>query len=232
MGGTVIEWRELCLRRFLEIPLASEQYNVPTRIAHAILGQTSIDPTEGNNIFEEVFLAWSWNQSGRVLSREYCQQLEDKAKSHMALWPIAARIHALQHDDRVMQARIKLSHQQLPFSLFHELDEVQVEVLACGDKILNALHVDWVRKLARHTLKALPLDCQNVGFWFAPILDVLPEEDIKRSLKKLTRTRKFQVGSLGLAAFYSWRLNMDEDLFLSSAQSRDKELFSLAKRVY
>ena len=227
----MIEWRELCLRRFLKKTVPLEQCNIPIKIARVIAGETSLSPDIGENIYEEVFLSWAWNEAGKTLDKEYCRNLEERARKNMVLWPIATRIHAIQHDDRVVQARIKLSHQHLPFSLFQELDEVQVEVLACGDQILNALHVDWVRKIARHTLKALPLDCQNVGFWFAPILDVLPEEDIKKSLKKLKRVRKFQEGGLGLAAFYAWRLNMDENMFLNGASERDREIFSLAKQV-
>ena len=228
----MIAWRELCLQRFIKKPHSLEHYNVSNKIARAMLGEVLLDPKQGKDIYEEVFLAWAWNEAGESLSKDYCYDLEERVRDHMDIWPIATRIHAAQHDDRVTQSRIKLSHQQLPFSLFNALDDLQVEVLACGDKILNALHVDWVRKLARHTLKALPLDCQNVGFWFAPILDVLPEEDIKKSLKKLKHMRKIQEGSLGLAAFYAWRLNMDEHIFLSRATQRDKDLFSLAKEVY
>ena len=222
------DWALIRLKRQLHHNNCSYEHSMSSLILRAVLEREEIHPSRGDSLREEVFLSWAWTENGGELSKEYCASLERRSVEHMMLWPIAARVHASQHDDRVIHARRVLSVQQLPFSLPQELDEIQVEVLACGDKILNALHVDWVRKVARHTLDALVLDCRCIGFWFLPILDVLPEELIKRNIKKILRAKKLQKGSLGLAAYYARRLNMDEQKFLERGTKEDQEIFSLA----
>ena len=224
----MIDWALIRLKRQLQHRDFSYEHSMSPLILRAILEREEIHPNRGSSLREEVFLSWAWTENGGILGKEYCVSLEKRSVEHIMLWPIAARIHAAQHEDRVTHARRVLSVQQLPFSLPQELDEIQVEVLACGDKILNALHVDWVRKVARHTLDALVLDCRHIGFWFRPILDVLPEELIKRNIKKIVRAKKLQKGSLGLAGYYARRLNMNEQIFLERGTKEDKEIFSLA----
>ena len=165
------------------------------------------------------------------MSSQYCADLEARAQSDVRVWPLAARIHVAQSQERERQARLTLSVQQLPFSLPNSLDPIQVEVLASADRVLNALHVDWVRKLSIHVLDILALDCRCVGLWFEPLLDVLPESALRKSLRKISRSKKHNEGSRGLAAYYAWRLNMRTDVFLKNATQKDIDFFELACSV-
>ena len=224
------DWALIRLKRQLDHRDFSYEHSMSPMVVRAILEKEKVPPTKGVSLEEEVFLSWAWVENGEKLSKDYCISLEKRSQESTFLWPFAARIHAVEHEDRITHSRRILSVQQLPFSLPQELDEIQIEVFACGDKILNALHVDWVRKIARHTLDALVLDCRHVGFWFQPILDVLPEELIKRSIRKVLRAKKLQKGSLGLAAYYASRLNMDEQPYLARGSKEDQEIFSLANQ--
>jgi hypothetical protein len=80
-------------------------------------------------------------------------------------------------------------------------------------------------------LDVLALDCRCVGLWFEPLLDVLPESSLRKALRKIPRSKKHSEGSLGLAAYYAWRLNMRTDIFLKKATEKDIEFFELACSV-
>jgi hypothetical protein len=227
----MIEWTMLRLASRKTGSPIPQIKNISQEHARAMMGVVRIPPQDAETILEEVFLAWSWVEYGGSLEVAYCADLEERSKSNHAIWPIAARVHVHQSLEREKDARSLLSIQQLPFSLPNVLNETQVEVLASGDRVLNALHVDWVRKLAGHVLDVLVLDCRYVGLWFEPILDILPESSLRRALRKIPRSRKRQEGSLGLAAYYAWRLNMRTDSFLKKGTHRDLEFFELACSV-
>ena len=204
---------------------------VSSKNIDAMMGNVMIHPQESTNLIEEVFLAWAWVEHGGSLEEQYCSELESRSQSDVRIWPLAARIHVCQSQERERQARLTLSVQHLPFSLPNSLDPIQVEVLASADRVLNALHVDWVRKLSVHVLDMLALDCRCVGLWFEPLLDVLPESSLRKSIRKFSRSKRYNEGSRGLAAYYAWRLNMRTDLFLKNATQKDIEFFELACSV-
>ncbi len=233
MSIQTIEWTRLRLMcRQPKLFMWTEMERFSSHIAKVIEGtEKNILPSRSNDIHEELFLAWFWTHKGHDLDPFYCADLESRAKAFPSLWPLATRIHIQQSPSREVQARLTLSEQQLPFSLPNVLDEIQVEVIASGDMVLNALHVDWVRKLAKHTLDALVLDCRHLGLWFEPILDTLPEKLIRKALLRIPRARKLQDGSLGLAAYYAWRLNMPTDRYLKQAGESDHDFFALACTV-
>ena len=231
MNSKICDWSMLRLASRGEKSTSfRSQYIKPEHI-DAMMGNVMIHPEKSTNLVEEVFLAWAWLEHGEVLDEQYCSGLEQRSSSDISIWPIAARIHVRQSQERERQARLLLSVQQLPFSLPSSLDSVQVEVLASADRVLNALHVDWVRKLSVHVLDVLALDCRCVGLWFEPLLDVLPESSLRKALRKIPRSKKHSEGSLGLAAYYAWRLNMRTDIFLKKATQKDIEFFELACSV-
>ena len=205
--------------------------SVSSQKIDAMMGKVMIHPQESTELVEEVFLAWAWVEHGGSLEEQYCADLEVRAQSDTRVWPLATRIHVGQSQERERQARLTLSVQQLPFSLPNSLDPIQVEVLASADRVLNALHVDWVRKLSVHVLDILALDCRYVGLWFEPLLDVLPESALRKSLRKVARAKRLNDGSRGLAAYYAWRLNMRTDVFLKNATQKDIDFFTLACSV-
>lgn len=226
---------EICDWSMLRLACRGEKHlvmdTVSSKNIDAMMGKVMIHPQESTNLVEEVYLAWAWIEYGGSLDVQYCSRLESRSQSDMRIWPLAARIHVRQSQERERQARLTLSVQQLPFSLPNSLDPIQVEVLASADRVLNALHVDWVRKLSVHVLDILVLDCRCVGLWFEPLLDVLPESALRKSLRKVSRSKKFNEGSRGLAAYYAWRLNMRTEVFLKNATQRDIEFFELACSV-
>ena len=229
MKSELCDWSMLRLACRGDIHLVMD--TVSSKNVDAMMGKEMIPPQESTNLVEETFLAWAWTEYGGTLEEKYCSDLEARSKSDVRIWPLAARIHVCQSQDREKQARLSLSVQQLPFSLPNSLDPIQVEVLASADRVLNALHVDWVRKLSIHALDILPLDCRYVGLWFEPLLDVLPESALRKSLRKVSRSKKHNEGSRGLAAYYAWRLNMRTDVFLQNATQKDIEFFELACSV-
>ena len=93
---------------------------------------------------------------------------------------------------------------------------------------MHVLHVDWLRKLAEFTCQALYIDGQQLGFWFTPIIDILPERIFVRELKKIQRKKRFNKGSLGVFAFYCHRSLIDPKPFLQKASQADLWVYHMA----
>ena len=79
--------------------------------------------------------------------------------------------------------RRALSAQELPYVFPGELDPLMVDVLAAGEKVLPALHVDWIRKLTDWIAPALAQDCKHLGLWFWPVLRSLDPGRLGRPLR-------------------------------------------------
>ena len=61
-----------------------------------------------------------------------------------------------------------LSDQNLPYVFPGELHPLQIDIFAVGDKVLPALHVDWVRKLTSLAAQAIEQRLSSsscVGTW-------------------------------------------------------------------
>ena len=138
--------------------------------------------------------------------------LEVRAVGDNRLWVPAARCHALVSATRERSARVSLSQQDLPFTVPGELDALQVDVLAAGERVMPALHVDWVRKLGAHATDALLLDLRAVGGWFLPLVRVIEADRLVRALVGLDGARRMVPGSLGLRAAYLGLLGVDTPL--------------------
>ena len=104
-----------------------------------------------------------------------------------------------------------------------------IDILACGERILPSLHVDWVRKLTGLVANAMILDCRVLGLWFLPILDVLDERKLLRPILAIERARKLSPGSLGLAALYLDRLGQPTAPMLRQASPTDLLLLALGQ---
>ena len=88
--------------------------SVSSKKIDAMMGKVMIHPQESTELVEEVFLAWAWVEHGGSLEEQYCSDLENRAQSDTRVWPLAARIHVGQSQERERQARLTLSVQQLP----------------------------------------------------------------------------------------------------------------------
>ena len=120
-----------------------------------------------------------------------------------------------------------LSDQVLPYVFPGEIDELMVHVLGAGDRVLPALHVDWVRKLTTWLTPALQLDCKHTGMWFWPILRCLDVGKLSRPLQQLASSR-LPPGGYGLAAAYCRRLGLDDASLLQAGGESDIRVAALA----
>jgi hypothetical protein len=155
--------------------------------------------------------------------------LEAEAGSDPALWIHAARVHVLSDIGRSRQARSRLAGQDLPYVFPGEIHPLMVDVLAGGDQILPALHVDWVKKLTRWTATdLLRVDCERQTMWFWPVLTAMAPGQLVRPLAQVTNGAPMDDGSLGLAAAYCRRVGAPGELLMAQSGSTDKLLLALA----
>lgn len=153
--------------------------------------------------------------------------LEARAEGDPTWWVPAARVHLLSSQQRERRARMALAEQVLPYTLPGLLHPLQVEVLAGADRVVGALHVDWVRKLTALVGDALVLDLRALGLWLWPHLRFLDSRKLERSLGRAAR-RRLPPGGLGLAAAYLHRLGTAPDELLRDATPADRWLAALA----
>jgi hypothetical protein len=142
--------------------------------------------------------------------------LEARALGDNRSWVPAARCHALVSAARERSARVNLSQQDLPFTVPGEVDALQVDVLAAGERVMPALHVDWVRKLGAHATDALLLDLRAVGGWFLPLVRIIEADRLIRALTALDGARRMVPGSRGLRSAYLGLLGVDAPLAADS----------------
>lgn len=141
---------------------------------------------------------------------------------------LVARARVLVDPDREREARRALASQDLPYVMPGVLHPLQVEILAGGDRVLPALHVDHVRKLSALAADALPLDARALGLWFWPVLRTLAVERLRGPLKKLVEARRLPPGGRGLAAAYLLRLGAEAEATLPQGEPADRLLLAVA----
>ena len=120
-----------------------------------------------------------------------------------------------------------LSDQVLPYVFPGEVDGRMVHVLSAGERVLPALHVDWVRKLTTWLAPTLSLDCKHGGLWFWPVIRILDAGKLKRPLLKLADVR-LPPGGHGLASVYCRRIGLDGGPLLVAGREADRRIAALA----
>ena len=180
-------------------------------VDRALVGLGLPDPAE-RSVTDRVRLALAEADGGSVGSAAALADLEAAAAAlEQPEWIVpAARLHAQVSTEREASARMALSDQSLPYVFPGDVHPLMVDVLACGERILPALHVDWLRKLTSWLAPGLAADCAAMGLWFWPVLDVLDSKKISRELTKRL-TRPGRPGGRGLVAAYGTRLALDLD---------------------
>lgn len=154
--------------------------------------------------------------------------LERRAQGDLRWWVPAVRIHVFSSPERERQVRMDLSQQDLPYVFPGDLHALQVELLAGGDRVVQALHVDWLRKLTTFAADALILDARAGGLWFWPVLRFLDDRKLSRPLGKLARARKIPSGGRGMLAAYLARLGGDPAKLLGAGDPHDQLVCALA----
>jgi len=206
----------------------SDQFNDPI---HRALAGLDGALKSGNTLDERIRLG----VAGCSYELADLHELEEEAKASgdPHLWVMAARLHAEQNIGREAAARIALSEQALPYVFPGELHPMMVDLLAIGERVVPALHVDWIRKLTVWAGSAIALDCKTQGMWFWPILQCLDAGKMVRPLNRLA-TRNLPDGSKGLAAAYAETIGVSVPEMESDFGERDRlivALFHLGNQV-
>ena len=199
-------------------------------IERALLGLEAPEH-DPNSLADRIRLGVAGRDYGAQQLRELEEEARDSGDPH--LWIMAARLHAEKSIEREASARMALSEQALPYVFPGELHEMIVHLLATGERIIPALHVDWIRKLTVWVAPTLALDCKVLGLWFWPILQCLDARKLARPMQRLSG-RSLPPGGLGLHAGYVARLGLPMPDVEGSFTQQDrvvKALFRLGDQV-
>jgi hypothetical protein len=201
---------------------------VEAPVERALLG-LSVPDFEPRDPMEQLLLAVAATDGGTLPSVEDCAALE-VAHANGPGWVAAARMHASASPARVQRARAALAEMSLPYVFPGETHPLMVDILAAGERILPAIHVDWVRKLTGWITPLLIEDCRVQGLWFWPVLRFLEQRKLARPLAQLVQAPRMRGGGLGMAAAYCHRLGIPGEMLLSDGNEADSVLAALAIR--
>lgn len=202
---------ELRLARRVAWVVDAVESRVSDDIDRALLGVGTADP-EGRSLDDRVRIATAEFDGGVRGHADALAALESEAMAteRPELFIPAARAYAQVSTERETSARIALSEQSLPYVFPGDVHPLMMDVLACGERILPALHVDWLRKLTAWLSPAVAVDSAAMGLWFWPVLDVLDIKKMSRELSKRIK-RPAQRGARGVMAAYGTRLALTLD---------------------
>ncbi|RME21449.1 MAG: hypothetical protein D6798_18070 [Deltaproteobacteria bacterium] len=191
------------------------------------------DPPVEDALPRAVLSAVAAVDGGNRLSPADAAALEARARAAGDACPpttrvLAAQVHAACSEARVREARRRLGVQDLPYVFPGDLHPVVVDILACGDRVMPALHVDWARKLTVLAADALVQDCRALGLWFWPVLRALATDRLVKPIARLRRARRLPPGGLGLAAAYAFRVGGDWQELVAAGGPADAVIAALA----
>ncbi len=167
---------------------------------------TPPDPSQSDSLPHAIRSALATLDAGGTVPPSLAARLEDDAKNDPVWWVPAARVHLLTSAERERQARAALSDPELPYVFPGELHPRVVHVLAGGDRVLTALHIDWLRKVTRWVGDAALADARAMGFWFWPHLRYLAGGQLSKPFARLLRSRRLPLGAKGMAVAYHARI--------------------------
>ena len=223
-------WSDLELRLLRRVPKWSTRLapRLVDPIERALVGIEEL-AAGGDDLVSRVRIALSRADGGLPNDPGAMAQLEIEAQNSgdVHLWLTAARLHAQVSQQREAQARMAISDQVLPYVFPGEIDHTMAHILCAGERILPALHVDWIRKLTVWLAPAIAVDCKHGGLWFWPVIRSLDAGKLKRPLSKLA-TSRLPSGGYGLAAAYSRRIGLDDSALLQAGDETDQRISMLA----
>ncbi len=197
-------------------------------IQRALAGLGTLEVAEQSSLADRVRAGIAL---GEGLDVRTAAALEEEATGDGTWWIPAGRLHALVSEERERAGRMALSDQNLPYVFPGELHPLQVDIFAVGDRVLPALHVDWVRKLTGLAAQAVEQDCAALGLWTHPLLGILDERPLVRSIDRVRRSRRMPPGARGLAALYLEELGHDSGRMLAGASATDELIVGLARQA-
>ncbi len=187
-------------------------------------------PPQGETALDRRVLAALASIDGGVpLVPSAAAALERDAEGDPLWWVHAARVHVLSAESREREARSRLASQQLPYVFPGEIHPLMVDLLAAGDRVLPALHVDWVRKLTKWLCEDLiGVDCARLALWFWPVLGSLDPARLVRPLARISESDLGLPGSAGIAATYCHCVGGPGDLMLARCGPLDRLVLAMA----
>ena len=222
-------WTDLELRLLRRVPEWASKMEpfIHDPIERALAGVGPIPPPP-DDLTARIRIALATTDDGRANDPVAMRALEVEAETSRDphLWLTAARLHVEASPAREAEARMALSDQVLPYVFPGEIDSRMVHVLSAGERVLPALHVDWVRKLTTWLAPSVALDCKLGGLWFWPVIRILDSGKLKRPLLKLANVR-LPPGGYGLAAVYCRRIGLDGGPLLAAGKEADHRISAL-----
>lgn len=187
-------------------------------------------PQEESSLKRRVLSGLAACDAGQAPRAEEAAALEKEALGDPDWWIHAARIHVIADIARERTARSRLADQNLPYVFPGELHPLMVDLLAAGDRVLPALHVDWTRKLSKWIAEDLiRVDCQRQAMWFWPVIGSMDPGRLVRPLARLAEGPKMPPGGMGLAAAYCHRSGAPGNLLLARCDAEDRLVLALAR---
>jgi len=186
------------------------------------------DPTQSDSLPHAIRAAMATLDAGGTVSPSLAARLEADAKDHPDWWVPAARVHLLTSGERERQARAALSNPELPYVFPGELHPRVVDVLAGGDRVLTALHIDWLRKVTRWVGDAALPDARALGFWFWPHLRYLAGGQLSKPLARLLRGRRLPPGAKGMVVAYHARIGKPWRSLMSALPADEQVVAAVA----
>lgn len=187
-------------------------------------------PESESTIKRRVLSGLAACDSGSPPPPSVAKALEQDASGDPEWWVHAARIHVLADSARERAARAHLADQSLPYVFPGELHPLMVDVLAAGDRVLPALHVDWTRKLSKWVAEdLLRVDCQRGAMWFWPILGSMDPGRLVRPLARIIEGSVLPPGGAGLAAAYCLKIGSPAELMNTKNKPLDSLILALAR---
>lgn len=218
------------LRRARRVPVMAAAMDpvLTDPVSRALAGLDAAPDTGGLSTEDALWAAISRHDGGESVPVDEARPLSEALQDHPTLSVPALRLWIQADESRERKARAALSEQDLPYVFPGELHPLSIELLASADRVMTALHVDWMRKLTTWASDALRADARALGFWFWPHLPFLDERKLATPLRRLSRIRRAPPGARGLAFAYMHRIGLDVGPGLKLAEPADAFVAAVA----
>lgn len=212
---------------FVQACLADKLQN---QVNRQLLGvdQSALAPVASDSIADDIWSTLAWMNTGQDISEMWLKDLENRSEEDAVLHIEASILHVQGSMTREMLARQRLSESSIPFVFPGEVVPLHIELFAGGEKALHVLHVELLQKLGKILVDSIDIDCQNRGTWLLPLIEVLPENKLKRKIQTLTTTptrkqqRLFTGGGWGVLAAYGQRIGLEPEAILERGNQMDR----------
>lgn len=197
-------------------------------LEQTLLGVTDPTLVSTDDIWTDIWQTRAALDGNISVDGQWVLQLENRAEEFGPIAHIeAATLHVQASPQREMLSRQRLCDMGIPYIFPGDIDPIHIELFAGGEKALHVLHVELLKKLGDLLVNSIELDCQNIGAWNLPLIEVLPERKLTKKIQSLTKhpsrrvLRKFSNGGWGVLATYAQRIGLDPEPILERGTEMD-----------